>query len=40
MMQPADHRQGDDLPSIDGLALAGFGGADSSYERSLLGSKS
>ena len=26
MMQPADHREGDDLPSIDGLALAGFGG--------------
>ena len=26
MMQPADHREGDDLPSIDGLTLAGFGG--------------
>jgi hypothetical protein len=26
MMQPADHREGDDLPSIDGLALAGFRG--------------
>ncbi|MBW2161063.1 MAG: hypothetical protein JRH14_14075, partial [Deltaproteobacteria bacterium] len=26
MMQPADHREGDDLPSIDGLALARFGG--------------
>jgi hypothetical protein len=26
MMEPADHREGDDFPSIDGLALAGFGG--------------
>ena len=26
MMQSADHRQGDDLPSIDGLALARFRG--------------
>jgi hypothetical protein len=26
MMQPADHREGDDLPSIYGLALAWFGG--------------
>jgi hypothetical protein len=26
MMQPADHREGVDLPSIDRLALAGFGG--------------
>jgi hypothetical protein len=25
-MQPADHWKGDDLPSIDGLALARFGG--------------
>ena len=25
MMEPADHREGDDLSSIDGLALAGFG---------------
>ena len=25
-MEPADHREGDDLSSIDGLALAGFGG--------------
>jgi len=25
MMQPADHREGDDLSPIDGLALAGFG---------------
>jgi hypothetical protein len=27
MMQPADHREGDDLPSIGGLALAEVGGA-------------
>ena len=26
MMQSPDHREGDDLPSIDGLTLAGFGG--------------
>jgi hypothetical protein len=26
MMQPANHRKGDDLPSIDGLSLAWFGG--------------
>jgi hypothetical protein len=26
MMQPADHREGDDLPSVDGLPLARFGG--------------
>ena len=26
MMQSADHWKGDDLPSIDGLALARFGG--------------
>ncbi len=26
MMKPADHREGDDFPSIDRLALAGFGG--------------
>ena len=26
MMQPADHREGDDLPPIYGLALAWFGG--------------
>jgi hypothetical protein len=26
MMQSADHRKGDNLPSIDGFALAGFGG--------------
>ena len=26
MMQSADYREGDDLASIDGLALAGFGG--------------
>ena len=26
MMQPADHREGDDLASIDGLALAVFRG--------------
>ena len=26
MMQPADHREGDDLPPIGGLALAVFGG--------------
>jgi hypothetical protein len=25
MMQPADHREGDDLPSIGGLALAASG---------------
>lgn len=24
-MQFADHREGDDFPSIDGLPLAGFG---------------
>ena len=26
MMEPADHRKGDDVSPIDGLALAGFGG--------------
>jgi hypothetical protein len=26
MMQPADHREGDDLPSVGGLALAEVGG--------------
>jgi hypothetical protein len=26
MMQPADHRKGDDVSSIGGLPLAGFGG--------------
>ena len=26
MMQPADHREGDDVPPIDGLALTRFGG--------------
>jgi hypothetical protein len=26
MMEPADHREGDDFPSIDRLALARFGG--------------
>jgi len=26
MMRPADHREGDDLPSIVGLALTRFGG--------------
>ena len=26
MMQPADHRKGDDVPPIGGLALAVFGG--------------
>ena len=26
MMQPADHREGDDLPPIGGLALAEVGG--------------
>jgi hypothetical protein len=26
MMKSADHREGDHLPSIDGLPLAGFGG--------------
>jgi len=26
MMQPADHRECDDLPPIGGLALADFGG--------------
>jgi len=26
MMEPADHREGDDLPSVGGLALAGFRG--------------
>jgi hypothetical protein len=26
MMQPADHREGDDLSPIRGLALAEFGG--------------
>ncbi len=25
-MQPADHREGDDLPSIGGIALAEVGG--------------
>ena len=26
MMQPADHREGDDVSPVGGLALAGFGG--------------
>ena len=26
MVQPADHREGDDLPPVGGLALAAFGG--------------
>jgi hypothetical protein len=29
MMQPADHREGDDLPPIGGLALAELGGLPS-----------